>query len=189
MTRDKILIAASQVLVQEGVAGLSIRKIAKAAGLSAMGLYRHFADKEDLLNALMARGFGAWDARAAKIDRADPVAWLEAFVEAFLAFSTEEPHLFDAAFFLPASQARQFPDDVAARRSPSLTLAMARIEQARTEGRLEGGTALSIVLTLWALGQGLVSLHRAGRFADEAQFKALYRQTFADYLASLRPRT
>jgi len=185
MTREKIFNAASRLLAQEGVAGLSIRKIAKEAGLSPMGLYRHFADKEALINALMADGFVAWDARVAEIDIADPVAWLEAFMEAFLAFSTEEPHLFDAAFFLPASQARQFPDDFAARRSPTLSLAMTKIDQAKALGQIGGGTALNIALTMWALGQGLVSLHRAGRFSGEAQFRDMYRQTVRDYLASL----
>lgn len=185
MTRDKIFMAASKLLSQEGIAGLSIRKIAKEAGLSPMGLYRHFADKDALINALMAHGFVAWETRVAAIGSTDPVRWLEDFMEAFLDFSAKEPHLFDAAFFLPASQARQFPDDFAARRSPSISLAMARIDEAKALGRLGGGAALNIALTLWALGQGLVSLYRAGRFSDEAHFKDLYRQTCHDYLASL----
>lgn len=185
MTRDKIFMAASVLLTREGVAGLSIRKIAKEAGLSPMGLYRHFADKEALINALMAHGFVAWEARVAKIDHDDPVGWLAAFMEAFLTFSLEEPHLFDAAFFLKASQARQFPDDFAARRSPSLSMAMARIDEAKAMGGLGGGAALNIALTMWAIGQGLISLYRAGRFAGEAQFATLYRQTVRDYLASL----
>lgn len=188
MTRDRIFEAASRILAQEGVAGLSIRKIARESGLSAMGLYRHFADKDALLNALMAHGFAAWDARVARIDSPDPVLWLDAFIDAFLVFSLEDPHLFDAAFLLPASQARQFPDDFAAQRSPTLSQAMARIEQAKAEGRMGGGAALTIALTLWSMGQGLVSLHRAGRFTDEAQFKELYRRTVRDYLALLEIR-
>ena len=181
MTREKIFAAASKLLAQEGVAGLSIRKIAKEAGLSPMGLYRHFADKEALINALMADGFLAWEARVAGIVSPDPLRWLEAF----LAFSLDEPHLFDAAFFLPASKARQFPDDFAARRSPTVSLAMTKIDEAREKGQLAGPAALDIALTLWALGQGLGSLDRAGRFSDEAQFKDLYRRTVRGYLASL----
>jgi AcrR family transcriptional regulator len=188
MTRDKIFMAASKLLSQEGIAGLSIRKIAKAAGLSPMGLYRHFADKDALINALMAQGFVAWEARVARIDSPDPVQWLHDFIEAFLTFSLEEPHLFDAAFLLPATEARQFPDDFAAQRSPSVALAMTRIDQAKAMGKLGGGTALNIALTMWALGQGLVSLYRAGRFSDEAHFKEMYRQTVRDYLTSLETR-
>jgi len=150
-----------------------------------MGLYRHFADKEALVNALMADGFVAWEARVARIDSADPLRWLDAFMEAFLSFSIDEPHLFDTAFFLPATQARQFPEDFAARRSPTVSAAMTKIDEAKALGRLGGGPTLNIALTMWALGQGLVSLYRAGRFSDEAQFHSLYRQTVRDYLASL----
>lgn len=186
MTRERIFNAASDLLAQEGISSLSIRKIAKDAGLSPMAVYRHFADKDALINALMDHGFNAWATRVAKLDNPDPVLWLEDFVDEFLRFSVEEPHLFDAAFFLPASKARQFPDDFAGQRSPTISLAMSKIEQAKAERKLGGSTSINIALTLWSLGQGLVSLHRAQRFSDEDQFKSLYRQVVRDYLASLK---
>ncbi len=186
MTRERIFNAASNLLAEEGVSALSIRKIAKNAGLSPMAVYRHFADKDALINALMEHGFKAWEDRVAKIDATEPIQWLEVFIDAFLVFSVEEPHLFDAAFFLPASKARQFPDDFAAQRSPTISLAVDKIEQAKIQGKLGGGAPLNIALTLWALGQGLISLHRAQRFSNEAQFKHLYRQTAHNYLASLQ---
>jgi AcrR family transcriptional regulator len=186
MTRERIFIAASQLLAAEGVSALSIRKIAKGAGLSPMAVYRHFADKDALVNALMEHGFSAWEERVTRIGCIDPVQWLEVFIGEFLDFSLDEPHLFDAAFFLPASKARQFPDDFAAQRSPTISLAIAKIEQAKAQGKLYGGTPLSIALTLWALGQGLISLHRAQRFSHESQFKHLYSQTTREYLESLK---
>jgi len=185
MTRDKIFQAASDILARDGLQGLSMRRIAAQAGLSPMALYRHFADKDALINALMDHGFAAWDTRVRTIAAADPLAWLDRLLDAFLAFALEEPHLFDAAFFLPASRARQFPDDFAAQRSPSITLIVARIAQAKADGLMGGGTAQDIALTLWALGQGLVSLYRAQRFADEAQFRILYHRTLRQYLATL----
>jgi len=185
MTRDKIFQAASDILARDGLQGLSMRRIAAQAGLSPMALYRHFADKDALINALMDHGFAAWDTRVRTIAAADPLAWLDRLLDAFLAFALEEPHLFDAAFFLPASRARQFPDDFAAQRSPSITLIVAQIAQAKADGLMGGGTAQDIALTLWALGQGLVSLYRAQRFADEAQFRILYHRTLRQYLATL----
>ncbi len=187
MTRDRIFQAASDILARDGLAGLSMRKIAGEAGLSPMALYRHFADKDALINALMDHGFAAWDARVRAVEADDPLQWLDRMLDAFLAFSLDEPHLFDAAFFLPASKARQYPGDFAAGRSPSVSLIAARIAQAQADGMLGGGAALDIVLTLSALGQGLVSLHRARRFADEAQFRTLYYRTLRQYLALLRP--
>jgi AcrR family transcriptional regulator len=176
MTRDRIFAAAKAVLDREGLPGLTIRKVAHHAQLSPMAMYRHFADKDALLDALMRDGLAAWEKIARSIRATDPLAWLESLGEAFLDFALTEPHRFDAAFFLPAPRARQYPDDFVAGRSPVVAMAMVRIDQARADGRLHAGTpALEVALALSALVQGLVSMYRANRFSSAKQFKLLYR--------------
>lgn len=175
MTRDRIFAAAKTVLDREGLPGLTIRKVANQAGLSPMAMYRHFADKDALLNALMNDGLAAWESIARSIRVADPIEWLYALGEAFLNFALTEPHRFDAAFFLPAPQARQYPDDFVAGRSPVVAMTLVRIDQARAEGRLGDRPALEVALALSGLSQGLVSMHRANRFSSEKQFRTLFR--------------
>jgi AcrR family transcriptional regulator len=186
MTRDRILLAARAVLERDGIDGLSVRKVAKRAELSPMALYRHFADKDALLNALMADGLAAWEKTVRNIRAQDPLEWLEALGEAFLDFALKQPHRFDAAFFLPAPAARRFPDDFAAGRSPAIAMIMARIEQAKADGRLRDEPTLETALALAAFGQGFVSMHRARRFASEKQFKALYRAAQRHFLHTLK---
>lgn len=175
VTRDRIFGAAKAVLDREGLPGLTIRKVADHAGLSPMAMYRHFADKDALLNALMDDGFAAWESIARSIRAADPIEWLYALGEALLQFALTEPHRFDAAFFLPASRARRYPDDFVAGRSPVVAMALVRIDQAKADGRLGDRPALEVVLALSALAQGLVSMYRANRFSSEKQFRTLYR--------------
>ena len=175
MAREKIFAAAKTVLEQEGIAGLTMRKVARHAGLSPMAIYRHFADKDALLNALMDDGLAAWEKSARAIRATDPMGWLEALGEAYLDFALSQPHRFDAAFFLPAPEARQYPDDFVAGRSPVVAMALIRIDQAKADGRLGAKPALDVVLALSALTQGLVSMYRANRFSSEKQFKSLYR--------------
>jgi AcrR family transcriptional regulator len=187
MTKDRILSAAKTVLEREGIDGLTIRRVAQRAQLSPMALYRHFADKDALLNALMADGLAAWEKIVGGIRARDPLEWLEALGEAYLDFALAQPHRFDAAFFLPAPAARRFPDDFAAGRSPAIAMIMTHIEQAKAEGRLRDRPALEIALAGSAFGQGFVSMHRANRFASEKQFKALYRAAHRQFLDSLKP--
>jgi AcrR family transcriptional regulator len=175
MSRDRIFTAAKAVLDRDGLPGLTIRKVADRAGLSPMAMYRHFADKDALLNALMDDGLAAWEKIARSIRATDPIEWLTALAEAFLEFALTEPHRFDAAFFLPAPRARQYPDDFIAGRSPVVAMALVRIDQARANGRLGDRPALEVALALSALVQGLVSMYRANRFSSEKQFRALYR--------------
>ena len=175
MTKDRILAAAKIVLARQGVSGLSMRKVAQRARVSPMALYNHFLDKNALLNALMEDGLAAWETTVRAIRARDPLEWLKQLMEAFLDFALTEPHRFDAAFFLPASEARRYPDDFVGGRSPVIAMAMVRIDQAKADGRLGAKPALDVALSLAALAQGLVSMHRAGRFSSDKQFTVLYR--------------
>ena len=186
MTKDRILSAAKAILESEGIEGLTIRRVAQRAELSPMALYRHFADKGALLDALMEDGIAAWESIVRAIRAADPLEWLAALGEAHLEFALSQPHRYDAAFFLPAPAARRFPDDFAAGRSPALAMIMARIEAAKAEGRLSGKPTLEIALAFVALGHGFVSMQRANRFASEKQFKTLYRAALRHCLDSIK---
>ncbi|MEM7436168.1 MAG: TetR/AcrR family transcriptional regulator [Myxococcota bacterium] len=55
--RDALLVAAEEQLEEEGPAGLSLRKLGRALGVSPGAPYRHFEDKDALLIELSTIGF------------------------------------------------------------------------------------------------------------------------------------
>jgi len=52
-TRQRIIRTARDIFLADGFEGLSMRKISSALGISATALYRHFADKDELLTAVV----------------------------------------------------------------------------------------------------------------------------------------
>lgn len=188
MSKDRIFAAARTILDNEGIEGLSVRKVATRAGVSTMAMYRHFADKDALLNALMDDGLAAWEKNVRAIRAEDPMEWLEAVIEAFLKFALAQPHRFDAAFFLPAPEARRYPDDFVAGRSPVIAMIMIRIDQAKADGRLGGTPAVDVALALASMAQGLISMQRANRFSSDKQFRALFRAQLHHCLQSFVSR-
>ena len=52
-TKEKILDAALALFADNGYNGTSVEQIAKAVGIKAPSLYKHFKGKEDILNALI----------------------------------------------------------------------------------------------------------------------------------------
>jgi AcrR family transcriptional regulator len=65
-TRDTILDAAASVMRERGLANVTTRQIAAAAGFSEATLYKHFADKVELMSAvLQERSTGFADLSAA----------------------------------------------------------------------------------------------------------------------------
>jgi AcrR family transcriptional regulator len=56
-SRTKILNAASYLFLEGGIGALSVRAIAKRAGLSTIGIYSYFDGKQGILDALYVEGF------------------------------------------------------------------------------------------------------------------------------------
>jgi AcrR family transcriptional regulator len=71
LNREKVLDAALELASEEGVDGLSMRKLAKKLGVEAMSLYNHVANKTDILDGIAERVY-------AGIERPDPsLPWPE----------------------------------------------------------------------------------------------------------------
>ncbi|WP_426513040.1 TetR/AcrR family transcriptional regulator [Dactylosporangium sp. McL0621] len=58
LTRERVLHAAVALADKSGSASLSMRKLGEAVGVEAMSLYRHVANKEDLLDGMIDLVFG-----------------------------------------------------------------------------------------------------------------------------------
>jgi AcrR family transcriptional regulator len=59
-SRAKILDAATEIASERGYEGTSINLVSKRCGLPASSIYWHFADKDDLIAAVIERSFGQW---------------------------------------------------------------------------------------------------------------------------------
>ncbi len=87
----ELLRSAAELLEEQGVSGVTLREVARRAGVSHNAPYRHFPDLQSLLAALAAEGFRMLDARAA----ASPAA---AMGEAYVGFALAHPERFRLMF-------------------------------------------------------------------------------------------
>lgn len=91
--RQALLAKALERIRSQGVAQLSVREISKALGVSPAAAYRHFADKQSLVEALAEQGFHELGKRIeAKLKKAkaDPLEQLFAIGEAYVGFALEQ---------------------------------------------------------------------------------------------------
>lgn len=58
LSRDRVLDAALVIADQDGLAAVSMRRVAQALGVEAMSLYNHVANKQDLLAGLIEQVVG-----------------------------------------------------------------------------------------------------------------------------------
>jgi AcrR family transcriptional regulator len=186
-TRQRLLACAFDELERSGLDRFSLRSVGAEAGLSAMAVYRHFANKEDLLRALGEEAFDAWRRRIESIKELDFEKWLPKVLRSYIEFALDEPARFDACFVLKTNVERIYPQDFRAGKSPVVALTVDRIEAAQRAGKVREGDPLEMALFVWAQLHGLVMLHRSGRFSlKRSDFLALCKRCSALALRGLR---
>src|SRR5271167_3986214 len=93
--REEVLRLALASLETSPLEELTLRGLARQAGVSSMALYRHFADKEALLSALASAGFDDLGQRMQAVDQvSDPRSALAALGVVYVEFAVERPGLF-----------------------------------------------------------------------------------------------
>jgi AcrR family transcriptional regulator len=92
--RRALVDAARRVLERDGPQALSLRAVAREAGVSPAAPYHHFKDKSDLLAALAEEGFhGLGEALKAEFD-ADPEHNLSTMGLAYVKYARANPALY-----------------------------------------------------------------------------------------------
>lgn len=189
-TKDQIFAAARAAFDSDGLEGLSLRDIAREVGITPMAIYRHFKDKQALVDALVLDGLAEWSTRAEALPRDDWRAWFEKMGDAFLDFALEEPRRFEAAFLIHTNVARRYPDDFTAGRSPVGALYLDFFARAKAHGLIGEVEPIEIMITIAGLSQGLITLYRAGRIAGgEAAFRALFKRAMQRAIQSYLTET
>jgi AcrR family transcriptional regulator len=99
--RTSLMDAARELLLELGDQDkVSVRAVTARAGVSPNALYLHFADREELLSAVMLAGYKEMRTRlqAAASRHSDPIEQLRAFGLAYLEFAAERPGLYRVLF-------------------------------------------------------------------------------------------
>jgi len=157
--------AALALLAEDGADAVSLRAVARRAGVSAMAPYRHYPDKEALLAAVAARGFdGLREALRAADDAAPPRQALTAQAVAYVRYALDNPALFRLMFGL--KRLGTHPELAAAGEAAYAVLA------ARVAAEPGGADREARTLGCWSLVHGLASLFLDGLIAGKASDSA-----------------
>jgi AcrR family transcriptional regulator len=184
----RIALAALRLLEAGGPEKVTMRRVARAAGLTAMAIYHHFPNRQALLAAVAEAEF----AKIVRFFDLQPVRGgagrrLCRLTEAYLQYAFARPRLFDYIFAQARPGARRFPKDFREPSSPLLERVAAAVALAMDEGWLKKDNVAEVALALWAHVHGHVALYRAGRIdLSQAQLQALFRRSLRRFLAGLR---
>jgi AcrR family transcriptional regulator len=154
---------AARILVDQGPAGLSLRKLAAAVGVSTMPVYTLFGDKQGLLAAMHREGFRRLGAALDAVPRTgEPLSDVVALGLAYRQAALASPHLYGLMF---GRVAPGFSPDPADREAADQTYRplVDGVARCQAAGVFAGDDPERIALHLWAVAHGMVSLEMNGQ--------------------------
>jgi AcrR family transcriptional regulator len=183
--RQKVLDASVALIEEGGLDRLSMREVARKAGVSHQAPYHYFGDREAILAALAGEGFsrlGQSLMRAAPQGVSNPVKAVEAMGQAYVEFALRNPAYFQAMFRADAVPLDLYPE--------------ARKREDEAFGKLVEGVGEAFVnqpaevrhtiaVACWAMVHGLATLMREGSLARKLKIpRARQKQVAKDVIGT-----
>jgi AcrR family transcriptional regulator len=163
-----LLSAVESAVADCGASGVSLRDVARRAGVSHGAPAHHFGSKAGLLTAFATAGYQLLAesviSEIAASQAADGAGELAAIGRGYVRFALGHPAHFDVMFRLDALNPanREF---VAASET-AYELLTATIERCREAGRLHGRSPEVVAVSAWSLVHGLSALWISGRLSE-----------------------
>ncbi|MEU3015928.1 TetR/AcrR family transcriptional regulator [Nocardiopsis sp. NPDC007018] len=168
--RSTLLASAERTLAERGPQALSLRELAREAGVSHAAPGRHFKDKRALLDALALHGFQRLQAALEEARRqqdqagADTGAYLLGLARAYVGFALASPALLDLMY------ARKHDDDAPEQLAEAVGAMLATVLDTIAEGQRAGeiaeGDPTAIAFTVASTLHGFASFSAGASIED-----------------------
>lgn len=168
--REALLDAAYALLSQRPYHEISLRQVARQAGVSHAAPYNHFPDRPHLLVALAGRcmrQFYVFQFEATERER-DPGAKLLALGEAYVGYAVEHPNEFQLIFDPQISPPGDSPPELAPWIDLHRELLLSCVTGVQRAGLMAPGDPVALASALWSTVHGLAHLILLGHIPRAA---------------------
>ena len=161
--RERVLDTAEDIFVREGIAQVTMRRIAASVDYAPTLLYRLFANKADLLDHLIARGYKGVRNQYAVILRQQglsPKAKLESILSTYVDYALTHPNHYRMWFDTSSirCEGEQLLMDHGRLEYVVFQVWFDGIESCQNDGMFAGWDSLDVFQLIWSRVHGLISL-------------------------------
>lgn len=162
--RNALLDGAYDMLMEEGIQNLSLRKVAKRVGVSHNAPYQHFSDKEALIAAVAEQGFAHLSKTIHHLleqHHATPsIDKLILAAQAYVQFMAENPAYLEVMF--GPYHHSDYPD-LSKTALATFELLVSIVIEGQVSGEIKQGDAREIAATIWMTLHGISTIFRDGK--------------------------
>jgi AcrR family transcriptional regulator len=183
-TRDALIEAAAELLDEGGVAAVTLREVGRRAGVSHNAPYKHFADKQDLLAAVVARDLTRREAASRRTASGKgPLDAVVAMLHSSVRHAQRHPELFRLTY----GPWTIVSPELSAAADGARAAFVAAVTAAQADGALPAGDPERLSALLLALAHGASELALSGHLARDGKGRANAHDLVDDLFAQLRP--
>lgn len=184
--REALLTATLELIETDGIGAVSLRRVARAAGVSTGAPYHHFPDRAALLTALSDEGFRrlAEALTAAHAAAATPTEALEAILNAYVEFARANPAYFRLMFRPELKQPHKSESGAEAGEEAFAVLADT-VGECLDAKVVRAGDKNVLAITVWSLVHGYASLWLDGQLEHRTDDPAALAHQVAALVTSL----
>ena len=178
--RRALLLEAVRTIHAEGAAGLTLRGVGDRLGVSRTALYRHFADKQALLDEVAAEGFRMLRTALLEAWGRGGRAGFDAMGVAYVHFALTHPSHYRVMFGGVAAKHEARPDpDGADESTDAFQVLVDAIVAEQAAGRVRREDPQTLALYIWAMVHGVAMLALDGLLLPPTTPDALARLAIA----------
>ena len=183
-----ILEAAARILSEEGMEALSMRKIGRAVGVSQAAIYRHYKDKETLVQAVVGSGYTGIVSILESVSASsrDLDEFLKRALEGYVNWALSDPGTFKAIALREggpaAGQVNSLSPGIVAKRR-TFQILVGRLEEGMKAGIVERANPEILAQALWMSVFGI-----AARLVLEPEVPAAHRKRLVEAAATMIAR-
>ncbi len=185
--KNALIKAGIEILSKEGIHGLTMRKVAKKAGVSRTAPYSHFADKQALIAAISTEGFKTFYAQLdAAYERyeGDPLRQLVEGAWVYIQFALRDPAHFKVIYSSVLEREEDYPAFVEISKK-SFARVVRMVETCQAAGLLRPGPSDLAAMSVWSIVHGFVSLLLEGQFSHSVLERYTVRELMIFSLAEI----
>jgi AcrR family transcriptional regulator len=185
--RAALLDAAAGLLASHGLENLSLREVARRAGVSHAAPKHHFGDKAGLVASLVAASFSDLATALRRSARAGTGAErLRRLGYGYVRWAIRNPERF-RLLFRPELRGGTRTEEVAAAADAAYELLLDAVEAGQADGSVAPGSAAEVALAAWSAAHGVATLILDGPFRSRGGSLAAAERAIDRLIDGFRP--
>lgn len=188
-TKEIILAAACDIYLSEGYKGMSMRKVAARADITATAIYRHFENKEALHHQVLREGFRTFDSylQGAMVGRTAKER-LDLAAKSFFSFAIEQKKYYEILFLtMDHTVEHKVKGALLADSTVSRKFMVDRVRECMAEGSIKEDDPEEVAMLLLSTCNGFFGLYVSKKMSGTvAEMKQQYERMYGRLLEGLQ---